>query len=179
MFIFGALAAGPPVTLWALQCKPKGPLIQQENTPGRNPRGGGPQSPSLGRWGRDSKGRANRNALPLGFLGGSGRPFFALKEWSPSNSFKSGPPEKKIGTDKFQFIAQMAKLTAAQWLSVKKPFYNMEPEIGKPRGLPIFFWRLLSSCGVVYLIKTQSNMALEDMRRWICGKWNALLTGKG
>ena len=27
--------------------------------------GGGPQPPSLGRWGRVSKGRANRNALSL------------------------------------------------------------------------------------------------------------------
>lgn len=41
--------------------------------------GGGPQSPSLGRWGIGSRGRANRNALPLVVLGGCGGLFLTSR----------------------------------------------------------------------------------------------------
>ena len=82
VFSFATLAAGPPEPRAVTAVRPEGHKLHG-GQPGEGSRErGNRSSPSLGRWGIGSRGRANRNALPLEVSGGQ-RGATLTPKWSP------------------------------------------------------------------------------------------------
>ena len=77
---------------------------------------GRPQSPLFGRWGMGSRGRANRNALPLVFLGGSGGPFLTSR-MAPQEFAPWGQQHAKNGPPRYTGIKNCKKGAPPRWVT--------------------------------------------------------------
>ena len=76
------MAAGPPEPRAVTAVRPEGHELYGGQPGERSRERGNRSSPSLGRWGMGSRGRANRNALPLEVSGGQ-RGATLTPKWSP------------------------------------------------------------------------------------------------